>query len=63
VSGAVPGGRDLTDFEAAVLGVLTGLREGDVVTYGEVAAEAGRPGAHRAVGSFLRRSSGLGVLW
>ena len=63
MSGSEAGGRDLTDFEAAVLDVLAGLGDGDVVTYGEVAAEAGRPGAHRAVGSFLRRSSGLGVPW
>jgi alkylated DNA nucleotide flippase Atl1 len=32
------------------------------VTYGEVAAEAGRPGAARAVGSFLRVSGG-GLPW
>ena len=41
-------------FAEAVAGVLDGLRSGDVVTYGEVAMEAGFPGAHRAVGTYLR---------
>jgi methylated-DNA-protein-cysteine methyltransferase-like protein len=43
----------MTDFEAAVARVLDALRAGDVVTYGEVAAEAGFPGRARAVGRFL----------
>jgi methylated-DNA-protein-cysteine methyltransferase-like protein len=46
----------VSDFEAAVLQVLGSLQPGDVVTYGEVAAEAGFPGAARAVGSILRTS-------
>jgi methylated-DNA-protein-cysteine methyltransferase-like protein len=45
--------RDLTAFEAAVANVLLSLHRGDVVTYGEVAAEAGYPGRARAVGAFL----------
>lgn len=52
-----------TDFELAVAGVLESLVDGDVVTYGEVAAEAGHPGAHRAVGSMLRRSGGEFAWW
>lgn len=47
------------DFEEAVRGVLAALKPGDVVTYGEVAAEAGFPGAARAVGNILRGSDGL----
>ena len=39
------------DFTEAVVAVLEGLERGDVVTYGEVAAEAGFPGAARAVGA------------
>ena len=35
------------------------LREGEVATYGEVAEEAGFPGAARAVGNVLARSDGL----
>ncbi len=42
-----------TPFEASVAAVLAALRPGEVVTYGEVAVEAGHPGAHRAVGRFL----------
>ena len=41
-------------FAADVLAVLCALEPGQVVTYGEVAAEAGRPGAARAVGNLLR---------
>lgn len=47
------------DFEEAVQEVIAGLPPGAVATYGEVAAEAGFPGAARAVGNFLRRSAGL----
>ena len=48
----------MTPFEEAVAGVLAGLGEGEVVTYGEVAAEAGYPGAARAVGRFLATHEG-----
>jgi methylated-DNA-protein-cysteine methyltransferase-like protein len=40
-------------FEQAVVAVLQSLAAGEVVTYGEVAAEAGFPGAARAVGRVL----------
>lgn len=53
--------REPTPFEADVLTVLTALEPGDVVTYGEVAAEAGRPGAARAVGRLLAQGSDVGV--
>ncbi|MEM9202652.1 MAG: MGMT family protein [Actinomycetota bacterium] len=52
-----------TDFERAVAGVLDELEPGDVVTYGEVAGEAGYPGAARAVGGVLRRSNGQFAWW
>ena len=42
-------------FERDVLAVLRSLRKGDVVTYGEVALEAGYPGRSRAVGALLSR--------
>jgi len=48
----------MTPFETDVATVLAALRDGEVVTYGEVAAEAGHPGAHRAVGRFLRDYGG-----
>jgi methylated-DNA-protein-cysteine methyltransferase-like protein len=49
----------VTRFEDEVLRVLHSLKPGDVVTYGEVAEEAGYPGAARAVGNILSRSEGL----
>jgi methylated-DNA-protein-cysteine methyltransferase-like protein len=52
----------MTEFEEAVARVLRALRVGDVVTYGEVAEEAGHPGAARAVGRFLA-DSGDGYPW
>jgi methylated-DNA-protein-cysteine methyltransferase related protein len=46
-------------FEDAVVAVLKRIPRGAVVTYGEVAAEAGYPGAARAVGNVLRGVDGL----
>jgi methylated-DNA-protein-cysteine methyltransferase-like protein len=46
-------------FEDAVERVVRALQPGDVVTYGEVAVEAGRPGAARAVGNVLAKVDGL----
>lgn len=46
-------------FEDAVRRVIEGLRPGELISYGEVAAEAGYPGAARAVGRVLRDSTGL----
>lgn len=42
-------------FHQAVLAVVAEVPQGVVVTYAEVAAEAGHPGAARAVGTVLRR--------
>jgi methylated-DNA-protein-cysteine methyltransferase related protein len=53
---------DLTPFEEAVVAVLSSLGPGDVVTYGEVAAEAGYPGRARAVGRILATSD-LDLPW
>ena len=49
----------MNDFTEDVTRVISSLQPGDVVTYGEVAAEAGYPGAARAVGTLLRNSEGL----
>lgn len=46
-------------FEESVVAVLERLAPGAVITYGEVAAEAGYPGAARAVGNVLSRVDGL----
>ena len=51
-----------SEFEGAVVRVLRSLRPGDVVTYGEVAVEAGYPKLSRAVGSLLA-SGDLRVPW
>jgi methylated-DNA-protein-cysteine methyltransferase-like protein len=53
----------VTPWEKAVDRVLLGLRPGDVVTYGEVALEAGRPGAARSVGTILAESGGRYPWW
>lgn len=49
----------MSEFTARVVEVITRLGPGEVVTYGEVAAEAGRPGAGRAVGHVLATTDGL----
>jgi O-6-methylguanine DNA methyltransferase len=41
-----------TPFECALFAALRGVPWGEVVTYGELAGLAGRPGAARAAGSF-----------
>jgi methylated-DNA-protein-cysteine methyltransferase-like protein len=55
--------RDPGTFAEAVDAVLEGLAPGEVVTYGEVAVEAGFPGAARAVGAHLARSDGGRPWW
>lgn len=49
-------------FADRVVAVVAATRPGEVVTYGEVAAEAGRPRAARAVGRVLRDHGG-GLPW
>lgn len=49
-------------FADRVLEVVATTRPGEVLTYAEVAAEAGTPGAARAVGTVLRRR-GASVPW
>lgn len=61
--GEVGAGAGGEDFEAAVVAVLDALVPGDVVTYGEVAAEAGYPRAARAVGRLLATSGGAHPWW
>jgi alkylated DNA nucleotide flippase Atl1 len=50
------------EFEDDVRRVLERLTSGTVMTYGEVALEAGHPGAARAVGTFLARGA-TGLPW
>lgn len=49
----------LTPFQHAVVAVVGSLEPGDVLTYAEVAEEAGHPGAGQAVANVLRRVPGL----
>lgn len=48
-----------TGFAAAVEQVILGVPRGTCITYGEVAEEAGFPGAARAVGNVCRGASHL----
>jgi methylated-DNA-protein-cysteine methyltransferase-like protein len=48
-----------TDFQERVVALVEGLAPGEIVTYGELALEAGRPGAARAVGNIMARVDGL----
>ena len=43
-----------TDFAARVRNIVRRIPHGRVATYGDVAALAGRPRAHRAVGNIMR---------
>jgi len=47
------------DFSRRVYAVVRSLEPGDLVSYGDVAAQAGRPGAARAVGRLMAGSDGL----
>ena len=47
------------DFTEAVIAVIREIPPGTVTTYGEIAAEAGYPGAARAVGNLLHITPGL----
>lgn len=46
-----------TPFQAALAEALRGVPWGEVVTYGELAALAGRPGAPRAAGTFCAENA------
>ncbi len=56
-------GEPTRSFEDAVHAVVAAVPAGEVVTYGEVAAEAGRPGAARAVGRIMGTSDGALPWW
>jgi methylated-DNA-protein-cysteine methyltransferase-like protein len=53
----------VTPFEADVARVLDALVAGEVVSYGEVATEAGWPGRARAVGRLLAAGEGDWAWW
>jgi methylated-DNA-[protein]-cysteine S-methyltransferase len=45
-----------TDFQRGLTAALRAVARGEVVSYGELAALAGRPGAARAAGTFCARN-------
>ena len=49
----------MASFEQRVIDAVRRLQPGDVASYGEIAQEAGSPGAARAVGGVLARGSDL----
>lgn len=49
----------MKDFSEEVARVLERLEPGEVMSYGDVADEAGFPGAARAVGNLIRSTPGL----
>jgi methylated-DNA-protein-cysteine methyltransferase related protein len=53
----------VTAFARAVEDVVGGLEAGEVVSYGEVAELAGRPGAARAVGTILKHTTAALPWW
>jgi methylated-DNA-protein-cysteine methyltransferase related protein len=59
----VDAGAGRTAWEEAIHRVLRSLEPGEVVTYGEVALEAGRPGAARSVGTYLAGYGGAYPWW
>ncbi|HEY9557686.1 MAG TPA: MGMT family protein [Acidimicrobiales bacterium] len=48
-----------TEFQQAVIDAVSELRAGELVSYGELAEELGRPGGGQAVANVLRRAPGL----
>jgi len=50
-----------SDFATRVRHVVRRIPHGRVATYGDVAAAAGRPRAHRAVGNIMRSTSDSSV--
>jgi len=53
----------VTEFTSAVIAVVRSIPTGTVLSYGDVAAEAGKPGAARAVGAILRSTPDDDIPW
>ena len=49
-----PEGHRPTAFQAAVVAAVEALETGDLVTFGDIADQVGRPGAGQAVANVLR---------
>ena len=55
--------RDSTPLQRAIEETLRDLRPGEVVSYGDVAEQAGYPGRARAVGAYLASSEDAPNWW
>lgn len=51
----------MTPFTLKVLSIVKKIPKGSVLTYQQVAAQAGSPGASRAVGSILKKNYDLTI--
>lgn len=51
----------MTSFQRKVLAIVQNIPAGETMTYGEVAAAAGKPGAARAVGNIMSRNWDPGI--
>lgn len=51
----------MTPFERKVLTIVSRIPVGRVITYGDIAKLAGRPGAARAVGNIMRQADRPGL--
>ena len=56
-------GQPSTPFAEAVYATIRTVPAGTCASYGEIAEEAGRPGAARGVGTILSRSAGSDLPW
>jgi methylated-DNA-protein-cysteine methyltransferase-like protein len=54
-----PEDHEPTPFQAAVVEGVAALGRGELITYGELAEELGRPGGGQAVANVLRSAPGL----
>ena len=54
-----PDDHEPTPFQRAVVAAVARLPPGELVTYGELAEELGRPGGGQAVANVLRSAPGL----
>lgn len=51
----------MTDFQKIIIQIVGAIPKGETMSYGQVAHLAGRPGAARAVGSFLAQNTNTNV--
>lgn len=48
---------DMTEFQKSVVAACRRIPSGDTISYGGLAAQVGRPGAARAVGTVMRKNA------